>query len=140
MNRRQAERLARLSKYLHSGGPSKFMFELLVPAEKAQLEKVGGDKKRYDHELRPGLMVQAIHDLQDAGVEADVWKIEGIDSTEDGEEGGRGGEARRSRPRRQHHPGPRRGRQEGPPVAQDGRGGPGLHRLRRRPHHASGIR
>ena len=70
MNRRQAERLARLSKYLHSGGPSKFMFELLVPAEKAQLEKAGGDKKRYDRELRPGLMVQAIHDLQDAGVEA----------------------------------------------------------------------
>src|SRR5215471_14605538 len=34
MNRRQAERLARLSKYLQSGGPSKFMFELLVPAEK----------------------------------------------------------------------------------------------------------
>ena len=83
MNRRQAERLARLSKYLHSGGPSKFMFELLVPAEKAQLEKVGGDKKRYDRELRPGLMVQAIHQLQDAGVEADVWKIEGIDSKED---------------------------------------------------------
>jgi myo-inositol catabolism protein IolC len=83
MNRRQAERLARLSKYLHSGGPSKFMFELLVPAEKAQLEKLGGDKKRYDHELRPALMIKAIHDLQDAGVESDVWKIEGIDSTED---------------------------------------------------------
>ena len=60
------------------------MFELLVPAEKAQLEKVGGDKKKYDHELRPELMVKAIHQLQDAGVEADVWKIEGIDSTEDG--------------------------------------------------------
>ena len=59
------------------------MFELLVPAEKAQLEKVGGDKKRYDKELRPELMVQAIHQLQDAGVEADVWKIEGIDSKED---------------------------------------------------------
>ena len=28
-------------------------------------------------------MVQAIHQLQDAGVEADVWKIEGIDSKED---------------------------------------------------------
>ncbi len=84
MNRRQAERLKRLSDYLHSSGKSKFMFELLVPAEKAQLEQVGGDKKRYDRELRPQLMVRAIHDLQDAGVEPDVWKIEGIDSTEDG--------------------------------------------------------
>jgi myo-inositol catabolism protein IolC len=82
LNQRQSSRLKRLSDYLHSGGPSKFMFELLVPAEKAQLEKVGGDKKRYDKELRPGLMVQAIHQLQDAGVEADVWKIEGIDSKE----------------------------------------------------------
>jgi myo-inositol catabolism protein IolC len=83
LNQRQSSRLKRLSDYLHSGGPSQFMFELLVPAEKAQLEKVGGDKKRYDKELRPGLMVQAIHQLQDAGVEADVWKIEGIDSKED---------------------------------------------------------
>jgi 5-dehydro-2-deoxygluconokinase len=83
LNKRQAERLARLSKYLHSDGPSKFMFELLVPAEKAQLEKVGGDKKRYDRELRPELMIKAIHQLQDAGVEADVWKIEGIETAED---------------------------------------------------------
>ena len=28
-------------------------------------------------------MVRAIHELQDAGVEADVWKIEGIERTED---------------------------------------------------------
>jgi myo-inositol catabolism protein IolC len=83
LNRRQAGRLKRLSDSLHSGGPSQFMFELLVPAEKAQLEKVGGDKKRYDKELRPRLMVGAIHELQDAGVEPDVWKIEGIDSKED---------------------------------------------------------
>jgi myo-inositol catabolism protein IolC len=29
------------------------------------------------------LMVQAIHELQDSGVEADVWKIEGMDRQED---------------------------------------------------------
>src|SRR5262249_19171120 len=43
----------------------------------------GGDKKKYDRELRPELMVKAIHQLQDAGVEPDVWKIEGIETTED---------------------------------------------------------
>ena len=59
------------------------MFELLVPAEKAQLEKVKGDKKTYDLQIRPGLMVETIHQLQDAGVEADVWKIEGLESIED---------------------------------------------------------
>jgi 5-dehydro-2-deoxygluconokinase len=59
------------------------MFELLVPAEEAQLKRLGGDKKAYDLELRPRLMVETIHQLQDAGVEPDVWKIEGLDRRED---------------------------------------------------------
>jgi 5-dehydro-2-deoxygluconokinase len=83
LNRRQAERLKRLSDYLQSANRSLFMFELLVPAEKAQLDKVGGDKKVYDRDLRPALMEQTIKDLQDAGVEPDVWKIEGLDRRED---------------------------------------------------------
>src|SRR3954470_33127 len=82
MNRRQAERLARLSDWLHEHD-GKFLFELLVPAEDAQLEQVGGDSDRYDSELRPELMRRAIVELQDAGVEADIWKIEGIDTQED---------------------------------------------------------
>ncbi len=83
LNQRQAARLKRLSDYLHGKSRSRFMFELLVPAEQAQLDRVKGDKKAYDLELRPGLMVQAIHQFQDAGVEADVWKIEGLDRQED---------------------------------------------------------
>jgi 5-dehydro-2-deoxygluconokinase len=59
------------------------MFELLVPPEPSQLQRLGNDKKAYDLQLRPMLMVQAIHELQDAGVEADVWKIEGIERRED---------------------------------------------------------
>jgi len=82
MNTRQTARLVRLSKWLREKN-RKFMFELLVPAEKAQLERVGGDKKKYELELRPKLMIQAIHALQDAGVEPDVWKIEGLDRRED---------------------------------------------------------
>ena len=82
LNHRQAARLKRLSDYLHGSGRL-FMFELLVPAEKAQLERFSGDKKAYDLELRPALMVRAIHELQDAGVEPDVWKIEGLDRRED---------------------------------------------------------
>lgn len=83
LNRRQAERLRKLSDYLAETGKSLFMFELLVPAEKAQLEKVGGDKGRYDREIRPELMVRTITELQAAGVEPDVWKIEGLDGRED---------------------------------------------------------
>jgi 5-dehydro-2-deoxygluconokinase len=83
LNQRQAARLKRLSDYLIAENRSRFMFELLVPAEKVQLDQLKGDKKRYDLELRPRLMVQAIRELQDAGVEPDLWKIEGLDRRED---------------------------------------------------------
>jgi myo-inositol catabolism protein IolC len=82
MNQRQAERLRRLSDWLHEHD-RKFLFELLVPAEDSQLEQVGGDSDRYDAELRPELMRRTIVELQDAGIEADIWKIEGIDTQED---------------------------------------------------------
>lgn len=82
MNQRQTERLRRLSDWLHAND-RKFLFELLVPAEPAQLESVGGDSDRYDAELRPDLMIRAIAALQNAGVEADIWKIEGIDTKKD---------------------------------------------------------
>ncbi len=81
MNERQAARLKRLSDWLHENG-RKFLFELLVPAEPAQLESVGGDTDRYDTELRPNLMIAAIEELQAAGIEADIWKIEGIEDRE----------------------------------------------------------
>ncbi|PYJ59582.1 MAG: DUF2090 domain-containing protein [Verrucomicrobia bacterium] len=83
LNQRQTARLKQLSDYLHSKSESRFMFELLVPAEKAQMERLKGDQKAYDLELRPKLMVQTIEELQDAGVEPDVWKIEGLDRRED---------------------------------------------------------
>jgi myo-inositol catabolism protein IolC len=83
LNQRQTARLRELSEYLHARGESHFMFELLVPAEKAQLDQVHGDKAKYDVEIRPGLMVEAIKELQDGGVEADVWKIEGLDREAD---------------------------------------------------------
>lgn len=82
LNARQQEKLGRLSGYLTQTGRL-FMFELLVPAEESQLEGVGGDKDRYDREARPALMVRAIEALQDAGVQPDVWKVEGVDRAED---------------------------------------------------------
>ena len=82
MNRTQLERLKRLSDWLHANG-RKFLFELLVPAEDFQLEQVGGDSDRYDAELRPELMRRAIAEIQDIGIEVDVWKIEGVDDRAD---------------------------------------------------------
>lgn len=82
MNKRQLERLKRLADWLHENDRL-FLFELLVPATDAQLEQAGGDTDRYDSELRPELMRRAIADIQDAGIEVDIWKIEGVDERSD---------------------------------------------------------
>ncbi len=82
LNKEQAGRLKRLGDWLHETD-RKFLFELLVPATEEQLASVGGDGDRYDAELRPELMRRAIEELQNAGVEADIWKIEGVDERSD---------------------------------------------------------
>jgi myo-inositol catabolism protein IolC len=84
MNERQLGRLKRLSDWLHEND-RKFLFELLVPATDAQLATVEGDTDRYDAELRPQLMAGAIDAILNAGIEVDVWKIEGVDEREDAE-------------------------------------------------------
>jgi myo-inositol catabolism protein IolC len=81
LNQRQAEKLARLSDWLHTH-ERKFLFELLVPATPEQLERCLG-QERYDRELRAGLVVEALRELQAAGVEPDIWKIEGLDAATD---------------------------------------------------------
>jgi 5-dehydro-2-deoxygluconokinase len=82
LNHRQTGRLKRLSDYLH-GNNRLFMFELVVPAAPGQLKQFQADPKAYDLELRPALMVRTIHDLQEAGVEPDIWKVEGLDLRDD---------------------------------------------------------
>jgi myo-inositol catabolism protein IolC len=78
LNARQAQKLARLSEWLHAR-ERKFLFELLVPATPEQLERCGG-QERYDRELRGRLVVDAVRELQAGGVEPDIWKIEGLET------------------------------------------------------------
>ncbi|HWD75035.1 MAG TPA: DUF2090 domain-containing protein [Solirubrobacteraceae bacterium] len=104
MNQRQLTRLKVLADWLHekpddsraahsgeAGGRAggrrerKFLFELLVPATDDQLASVGGDTDRYDAELRPELMRRAIENIQNFGIEVDIWKIEGVDERADAE-------------------------------------------------------
>jgi myo-inositol catabolism protein IolC len=82
VNRRQSARLKQLSDYCRAAD-QRFMFELLVPATKAQMDLVLGDEQTYDRRIRPELMLQTIRTLQEAGVEPDIWKIEGLDRRED---------------------------------------------------------
>jgi 5-dehydro-2-deoxygluconokinase len=74
----QGERLARLGEWLHAND-RKYLFELLVPASDRQLSLVGGDAKAYDTEVRPYVTLESIDEIQQAGIEPDIWKIEGLD-------------------------------------------------------------
>jgi myo-inositol catabolism protein IolC len=82
LNDRQLERLRVLSDWLRDS-PTDLLFELLVPATEEQLAEVGGDSSRYDSDLRPALVIAAIEQIQDAGIEVAIWKIEGIESAAD---------------------------------------------------------
>ena len=82
LNHRQTERLAHLSDWLHSH-QRKFLFELLVPPTPAQLASSGGQPDRDDRELRAGLVVRTLHELQQGDVEPDIWKIEGLETSAD---------------------------------------------------------
>ena len=82
MNKQQTARLRQLSDWLHEQD-RKFLFELLVPATPEQKVAAGNDTDRYDREIRPELVRRTLAALQDAGVEPDVWKIEGLDKRDD---------------------------------------------------------
>jgi 5-dehydro-2-deoxygluconokinase len=79
---RQTARLKQLSDYLRANGRL-FLIELHVDAEPAQMERCHGQKMTYELNLRPALIVQTLHELQDAGVQPDVWKVEGLDHRDD---------------------------------------------------------
>ena len=82
VNARQAARLRQLSEYCRNAG-QRLMVELLVPPTVEQSEHVAAVGARYDLLLRPALMVEAIRTLQDAGVEPDIWIVEGLDRHHD---------------------------------------------------------
>lgn len=82
LNGRQAQRLARLSHWLRAHD-RRLLFELLVPATATQLDRVGGDPDAYDRDLRPALVIDTLAALQAAGVEPQIWNIEGLEARED---------------------------------------------------------
>jgi 5-dehydro-2-deoxygluconokinase len=82
LNERQLSKLKVLADWLHAHDRM-FLFELLVPATDEQLASVDGDTDRYDAELRPELMRQSLENIQNYGIEVDIWKIEGVDARDD---------------------------------------------------------
>jgi 5-dehydro-2-deoxygluconokinase len=82
LNARQAAKLKVLSDFCHERGYG-FMLEPLVPPTEKQLDFVNEDKNDYDQNLRPKLMELMMEELQEAGVEPDIWKIEGLEERGD---------------------------------------------------------
>lgn len=82
LNTRQREKLTLLTQFCHENG-YKLLIEPLIPATLEQLARVGADPDKYERELRPILAVQMIKELQNGGVNPDVWKLEGMDREED---------------------------------------------------------
>ena len=82
MNHVQMARLKMISDVVHATDDYHYMFELLVPAL-TESDKAAGD--RFDDDVRPGLMIEAIRKLQEFGVEPDIWKIEGVSRRQDAE-------------------------------------------------------
>ena len=134
LNQRQSARLKRLSDYLHSdrvaaGSCSNCWSRRKRPSSISSKET----RRPTTWKLRPRLMAQTIEQLQDARVEPDVWKIEGLDRHEDCEKivaaARRGGRDRVGCIILGRGEDDRKVRE----WLDRGRGVPGLHRLRRRP-------
>ena len=82
LNERQIARLKQLSDHCRAVG-QRLMVELLVPPTTAQRNRADAFETTYDLLMRPALVLQAMRTLQDAGVEPDVWKVEGLDRRQD---------------------------------------------------------
>ena len=78
----QGERIKTLSNWIVENEKS-FLLEFLVPATDEQLAMVDGEQSRYDSEIRPGLAVKVVEEMREKGADPDIWKIEGLEKTED---------------------------------------------------------
>jgi myo-inositol catabolism protein IolC len=63
-----------------AASPAGFLVELLTPYTDS--EDVGATAEQLETTVRPRLVVDAIIQIQDAGVSPDVWKVEGVADAE----------------------------------------------------------
>jgi len=58
-----------------------YLLEVLITPTAEQLERSGG-AAGFRRDLFPELLVESIRQMQEAGVEPDVWKVEGLETVE----------------------------------------------------------
>ncbi len=80
-HRRSIVGLGRIARWVADHGRH-LLLELIVPATPHQLAEAGSETA-YDRDVRPALAGQVIAMFQAAGIEADVWKLEGFDRRDD---------------------------------------------------------
>lgn len=59
-----------------------YLLEVLVSPTPEQLQRSGGDRDGFRAALFPELLIESISEMQDAGIEPDVWKVEGLETVE----------------------------------------------------------
>lgn len=80
----QLRRLKALSDFLVASG-RRFMFELIVVPTEAQLQAAGGDILSFEDSARAELVRAAMQEVQSAGIQVSVWKLQGISDQGDAE-------------------------------------------------------
>ncbi len=79
-NEKTLKNLRILNNYLVNTN-HKFLLEMLVDPTQEQLKKYG--KSNFDTKVRPVLTAMSIHEINRAGVNPYIWKLEGYDRKED---------------------------------------------------------
>jgi len=82
LKKNQQKNLKKLNDYSRNNN-YKFLLEVLINPTKNQLSLADNDEKKYDEKIRPKLATEVIKELQIAGIEPDVWKMEGINNKND---------------------------------------------------------
>lgn len=80
LNQRQLLKLKALSDWCREH-QTPFLLEPLVSPTEDEKKRYG--QERFDRTMRPRLTVELIRQFHDAGVEPDIWKIEGMETSED---------------------------------------------------------
>ncbi len=78
LNARQRAKIASILEWTRRHG-MRFMLELLVPPDGVA---TGGRAGDFDTDVRPALTLEAVREFIGSGISADLWKLEGMDSTD----------------------------------------------------------
>jgi myo-inositol catabolism protein IolC len=83
--RRREEQLGQLRTIGHFAREQgrDYLLEILINPTPEQLEEGGGDKAGFRANVFPRLLVESIAEMQEYGIEPDIWKVEGLDTVED---------------------------------------------------------